>query len=706
MRAPDLRSPRRRVRVAQVAFVALFAALVTRAAYLCLDERGERRGDRQLLTAISVAPERGRIYDRDGEVLALTVPAPSLYALPAEVDDPARSARSLARIVGTKASVLRRRMERAGAFVFLRRWISEDAARKIEALGLRGIGIVREPRRAYPLGPVAGPFLGFANIDGEGVRGVERLEDTWLAGRRVRVAVERDARGKLLIGPGLDPEQSAGGDIAVTLDAAMQAHAEVALAEAVRRFDARGGFVITLDPRSGDILALAEWPRFDPNRFRDVPFGDTRSRAFLDALEPGSTLKAFLAAAALDSGAVAPGEALDLAGGVKVPGKWIRDRVERPQLDLAGILRVSSNAGAVRVAQRLGPAEHHAALLRFGFGRGTGSGFPEESSGLLRPWDRWRPIDHATVAFGQGVSVTPIQLAAATAALAGDGRWRAPRLVRARRRAHETWTPVPNAPARVAVSAASAKLTRDMLVAVTERGGTGARAALEGVRVGGKTGTAQKFDVEAGRYSEDAMIAWFAGFAPAADPRLAIVVGLDEAQGEAHSGGEVAAPLFAEVAAAHLTHLGLPTQPIDSWDSPRRTPAPVRVAASPPPEARSTRTERSDSPPPAPVAAPPPAKRKADAVASARPPADPEVSTSIGWIRVGERIFLPDLRGLGADEVGRLAAEVSLHVVVEGEGRVVAQDPPAGTILAAGDTSLRVRCATRRPSANATGGTP
>ncbi len=586
---------------------------------------------------------------------------------------------------------------------------------------------MREPRRAYPLGAVAGPFLGFANIDGVGVRGVERLENAWLAGRRVRVAVERDARGNLLIGPGLDPEQSAGGDIAVTLDAAMQAHAEVALAEAVRRFDARGGFVITIEPESGDILALAEWPRFDPNRFRKVAFRDTRSRAFLDALEPGSTLKAFLAAAALDNGAVSPGEALDVSGGVKVPGKWIRDRVERSQLDLAEILRVSSNAGAVRVAQRLGPAAHHAALLRFGFGRTTGSGFPEESSGLLRPWDRWRPVDHATVAFGQGVSVTPIQLGAATAALASDGRWRAPRLVRARRQRGGDWVPVPNAPTRVAVSARSAEITRDMLVAVTEGGGTGARAALDGVRVGGKTGTAQKFDAAAGRYSDEAMIAWFAGFAPAADPRLAIVVGLDEARGEVHSGGEVAAPLFAEVAAAHLTHLGHPTTPRNSWASPRRTP--TRIAS------QTRAADRHTSPPPAlpaPVATAPPRPRPAardrrtgsgsaadpgsgvdsrpaaESTRAARPTPRPDRAsdgpTKIGWIRVGERIFLPDLRGLGAREVGRLAAEVSLQVIVEGEGQVVAQDPPAGTILAAGETPVRVRCA--KAAAVATGGTP
>jgi cell division protein FtsI (penicillin-binding protein 3) len=544
--------------------------------------------------------------------------------------------------------------------------------------------VVQEARRAYPLGPVGGPFLGFANIDGEGVRGVEQLEDTWLAGRRVRVGVERDARGRLLIGPGLDPGESAGGDIAVTLDAAMQAHAEVALAEAIRRFHARAGFVITMEPQTGEILALAEWPRFDPNRFRELPYPSTRSRSFLDAFEPGSTLKAFLAAAALDAGVVGAGEALNIEGGVRVPGKWIRDRIPRPSLDLAGILRVSSNAGAVRVAQRLGAKETHRALLRFGFGRSTGSGFPDESSGLLRAWERWRPIDHATIAFGQGISVTPVQLAAATAVLAADGRWRAPRLIRARRRAGADWQPVALAPSREVVSAQSAVAIREMLVAVTEKGGTGSRAALEGVAVGGKTGTAQKYDPASGRYSDEAMIAWFAGFAPAEHPRVVVVVGLDEARGSVHSGGQVAAPLFAEVAAAHLTHLGLPTRPERGWE---RRSVPMRVAsrsATAPPDRRPAalvRAARKSSPP-------------TPAVAS-RPPVRAGASATRRWIRVGERVFLPDLRGLHPDEVRRFAAETEVRVELDGDGPVIAQDPPPGTILVAGGKPVRLHCMAR-----------
>ncbi len=687
MRSADLRSPRRRVRVAQLAFVAVFLGLCARVAFLTLDERGELRGDRQLLTAISLAPERGRIYDRGGEVLALSVPAPSLYAVPEAVVDAAATSRSLARALRTRARALRKRIEDGHSFVYLRRWLDPETARRVEALDLAGIGVVREARRAYPLGPVGGPFLGFANIDGEGVRGVEQLEDAWLAGRRVRVGVERDARGRLLIGPGLDPGEPAGGDIAVTLDTAMQAHAEVALAEAIRRFHARAGFVVTLQPRTGEILALAEWPRFDPNRFRELPYRSTRSRAFLDAFEPGSTLKAFLAAAALDAGAVGAGESVDIAGGVRVPGKWIRDRVPRRALDLAGILRVSSNAGAVRVAQRLGAERTHRALLRFGFGRPTGSGFPDESSGLLRTWERWRPVDHATVSFGQGISVTPVQLAAATAVLAADGRWRPPRLVRARRRPGAGWESVAQAPSHEVVSAQSAAAIRQMLVGVTEKGGTGSRAALEGVAVGGKTGTAQKYDPSEGRYSDEAMIAWFAGFAPADDPQIVIVVGLDEARGKAHSGGDAAAPLFAEVAAAHLTHLGVPTRPRRSWD---RDGSVTRVVATP--------VESAATHDPTPVSHP---RKAADpapsppAVAS-RPPAPPAGSAARRWIRVGERVFLPDLRGLLPEEVRRFAAETEVRIELQGEGPVVSQDPPPGTILAAKGKPVRLRCAAQR----------
>lgn len=669
-----MRAPRLRIRALQILFVAGFAALCARAAYLCLDDRGQARGHRQLQTAMTLAPERGQVVDRHGEVLAVSVPTPSLYAVPEAIDDKDRVATTLARELGVSRAYVRARLSSNRPFVFIKRWLNTEVAQRIARLELPGIGSVDESRRVYPLGAVAGPLLGFANIDGIGVRGVERLENDWLLGTRVRARVERDARGRLLVGPGLDAKKSSGGDIALTLDTVLQAHAEVALADAIRRSGARGGFVITLDPASGDVLALAEAPRFDPNHFRRSVYTETRSRVFVDAMEPGSTLKAFLAAAALDSGAVDAGEHFDLSQGVRVPGKWIRDKIVRPELDLAGILRVSSNAGAVRVAQRLGAKDYYEALRRFGFGAVTGSGFPEESAGILRRWEEWRPLDQATVAYGQGVSVTPMQLATATAALAAEGRLRAPRLIAARRAPGGSWKSAPPGPSREVVRPAAARRVSEMLMGVTQEGGTATRAALDGIAVAGKTGTAQKFDRAQGRYSEDRMIAWFAGYAPAQNPRVALVVGLDEPAGEIRSGGAVAAPLFAQVAAAHLTYLGTPTRPLRGWPG---DPEPrQRVAAAPTPAVVATA--------PAVVSAAP-----AQAAKAAPLPERPARRQQ--WIRVGERVFLPDLVGLGRSDLDAFARETSLRLAIEGDGHVITQDPPAGSILAAGGDAVRIK---------------
>jgi len=666
VRASDLRRPRRRTRIVQALTIAVFLGLTARAAVLSVDQRGARRGDRQLLSAVTLAPARGRIFDRSGTALAVTVATPSLYAVPEAIDDLDQVTRELGRLLGVPVSSLRARLGGRGGFVFLKRWITPELARRVKALDLTGVGLVDEPRRAYPLGPAAGPLIGFSNIDAAGVRGIERLEDAWLTGSRLRVAVERDARGRLLIGPGLDPQSTVGGDVRLTLDSALQAQAEQALAVAMEHTGARAGFVVSLDPATGDLLALAEAPGFDPNRFRSLPYRETRSRVFADAFEPGSTLKAFLVAAALDAGSITPREQFELAAGVRVPGKWIRDDHPRPRLDVPGILRISSNAGAVRIAHRLGAESHYRALRRFGFGAPTGSGFPEESAGLLRPWDQWRPVDHATIAFGQGISATPIQLAAATAALANGGRWRTPRLVLARRRPDDAWHPTPVAASREVVTAGVAALVTEMLAGATGAEGTGKHAALRGARVAGKTGTAQKLDPVTGSYSNDRFVAWFAGFAPAEDPAVAIVVGLDEPLIGHHTGGTGAAPLFALVAAAHLTHLGIPSHPA----RPRAGWTPVPASAT----RIAIATERD---PPQVSAAPPLA-------AAAHPRQAP-------WLREGDRVFLPDLSGLSRAEVEQFSSETAIPVRLEGRGRAIEQEPAPGTILSAGGQSVWVR---------------
>jgi cell division protein FtsI (penicillin-binding protein 3) len=418
-----------------------------------------------------------------------------------------------------------------------------------------------------------------------------------------------------------------------------------------------------MDPRSGEILALADRPGFDPNRFRKVRYPSTRSRAFLDAFQPGSTLKAFLVAAALEQSTIDADEIIDCEKGFfRVPGKTIRDLRPHGSLDVGSVLRVSSNIGATKIAYRLGPEDHFEALRHFGFGRRTGSGFPDEAAGLLRSWRSWRPVDHATIAFGQGLSVTPVQLAAATAALANGGTWLPPRLVAARRRPGGVWKAVPRAEGRRSVSEKTAATVLEMMRNVVGPEGTGRRAALRDVAVAGKTGTAQKLDRETGTYAPNRYLAWFVGVVPAEDPRLAIVAVLDEPKGDAHTGGAVAAPLFARVAAAQLRHLGIVTEP----GFPR-----VQTAATEAKPRAETKPRASTPRPRAQAAAPRP-----------RPLA-----------RFGDRVLLPDFRGLSIPEVRKLAASTPLDVEILGRGLAVAQEPDPGTILAGSSRRVQVRFA-------------
>jgi cell division protein FtsI (penicillin-binding protein 3) len=658
--------------VARGILLAAFIALSARAAHLAvLDERGWDQGNRQIRTALSLPPERGTIFDRSGSELALTLQAPSVYALPVEIREAERAAAKLAPILGMRQADVAERLRGRRSFRYLSRWVSREQAAKIEALELHGVGILYEPRRTYPVGGLSASLVGFANIDGDGVRGIEQQEDRWLRGQARRLPVERDGSGHLLVSQGEEPGSTAGGDVVLTLDAAMQADATTRLAEAIRETGARGGIVVSIDPRSGDILALAEAPGFDPNHFRDVPYPSTRSRAFLDAVEPGSALKAFLVASALERGALAPEDWIDCENGsFRVPGKTIRDVKPNGQLHPADILRVSSNIGSVKIAMALGAREQYEMLRLFGFGESTGSGFPEESAGVLRPSRAWRPVDQATIAFGQGISVTAMQLAAATAALANGGEWLRPRLIAARRPPRGEWQPVPAEAPRRVVSPQTARTVIRMLEGVTGPHGTGRRAALRDIGVAGKTGTAQKLDLATGRYSNDRFVAWFIGVAPADAPRLAMVVALDEPRRPSHTGGAAAAPLFARVAAAQLARLGVRAEP--AIDLQARPPAVVARAPA-------VRT----------AAAPKASRPVATAAAIASQPAVARALPEVA--KVGERILLPDFLGLSVAEVRQITASNGLRVEISGKGRAIAQDPPPGTVVAARGTRVRVR---------------
>ncbi|MFP6606760.1 MAG: penicillin-binding transpeptidase domain-containing protein, partial [Myxococcota bacterium] len=660
-----------------------------------LDSRGKGRGQRQITKVLQLPAPRGLIVDRRGVELAVTIPAPSIYVVPHALGDRRQTAQKLAHALGMDPATLAADLERRTRFAFVKRWTTREEAETIRKLDLPGVGILKEPRRAYPAGALAGQLIGFANIDEEGVRGIEQQEDHALRGRARTVTVERYARGRhLVVDPSL-PRDTAGADVRLTLDAKLQAAAEGALASLVERTGAKGGSVVTLDPRTGDILSLAEHPPTDPNDFRSLDFKSTRSRAFHDAIEPGSTFKVFLVAGALDAGVIQSDEMIETSPGwLRIPGKTIRDHEDYGRISIAQILEISSNVGAVTITQRLEPRRHYELLRRFGFGHSTESGFPQESAGILRHYRGWQPVDRATLAFGQGVSVTPVQLASATAALANGGVWQKPRLVAARRKAGGTWEEVPREAGHRVVSSRAAAETLRMMETVVSATGTGRRASLRGLRVAGKTGTAQKFDTEAGRYSKTDYLAWFIGVVPANDPRLAITVMIDEPQGPVHGGGDAAAPLFAQVASAQLAHLGIVTAPQSIRSRPFRTLAAkaeeekARRRAAALPEKKPVQVAkagRSDRKPVAPASRPAKAARRVVAVPRVQAPSPKSVAKVTHLV--------PDFRGETLTSAQGIAAKASIVLELHGNARglVVEQRPHPGTVVTGDSPRVRLR---------------
>lgn len=688
MRSADLRRSGLRAKGVGAGLLLVFAILTARAAHLTvIDSRGQARGTSQTVTVLRVPGARGTVTDRHGAELAITIDAPSVYAVPEQVEDREATARALGKVLGRSPRAIRERLEKRSPFVYVARWVTPTQAESIDALGLAGIGLVQEPRRTYPQKGLAGRLIGFANIDGHGARAVEQMEDAWLAGHAQRVAVERDARRRLLPRKGFDPRRSVGGDVALTLDAPLQAEAESALDEVVRQTGARGGVVVVIDPHTGDILALAEAPGFDPNQFRTTPYPATASSAFLAAPEPGSTLKPIVVAAGLQEGSILVTDQFDCEQGFfRVPGKTIRDAKPHGLLDPASILRLSSNIGVSKIGFAVGAGPHYDMLRAFGFGQPSGSGFPDESAGLLRPWRRWRKIDHANVSFGQGINVTVVQMASAMATFANGGVRNAPRLVAARRPPGGDWVPTAPAEQRRVLRPEVAATVLGMLEGVVGGEGTGRRAGLENVRVAGKTGTAQK--LVGGSYSQTDYRAWFIGAAPAEDPRFAIAVMVDEPRGQVHGGGSVSAPLFARVAAAALARHGVMTEPKfglpDLARVDLRSPEHLEPTRTRPQTRALARTDATTQRPRArDVGAPP------RALATAQAPA-PERRALSAMTQLGSRALLPDFRGLTRGQVQTLTREAVFRIQLVGWGLAVAQFPAPGTIVA-GASAVRVR---------------
>jgi len=554
---------RRRVTALTVAMSVVLGLLLLRLVEVQLVEGGrlQRMAQRQQVATIPLQPHRGRLLDRRGRPLAINIEVPSIYAVPSAIPDRRAFAERTAPILGLSQDDVLRRLPSGRHFAWLARKVPSQVAERIQRLNLGDqIGIRMEDRRTYPNGMLAAHLLGFTGIDSQGLAGIELAYDTTLRGKAGKALAEQDGVGRVLVETQRVVElPQDGADLLLTIDQVIQHITERELDAALARTHARSGSVIIMDPRSGEILALAARPAFDPNTGPDARPELWLNRTVGGVYEPGSTFKVITAAAALDSGVVSPDEKFLCNGSLRVPGGHvIHEAINRKLgwLNLAGIIRQSCNVGAAQVATRLGKPLFYEYIRAFGFGALSGVDLPGELPGLVPPPSAWLGPGLQTIAFGQGISVTPLQLLTAATALTNDGMLVGPHLVRSRRdREGRTTAVVGAASTHRAVRPETARAVLEMMIGTVENG-TGRLAAIEGYDVAGKTGTAQKPGA-AGGYDPGRYIGSFLGIVPARDPALAALVILDEPLG-VYYGGEVAAPVFREIAAQVLWYLRVP----------------------------------------------------------------------------------------------------------------------------------------------------
>jgi cell division protein FtsI/penicillin-binding protein 2 len=544
----------RRIRLFLMALTVVFAGLFLRAAWLqsVRAESLSRLGRTQHREAVNVPAGRGTIYDRSGVELALGERATTVYANPMQLSNPRAAAVAVERTLGLDADRLFPVLaDRSRGFVYVARQADPAQAAALQRLKLPGFGFYAEERRTYPQRSIAAQVLGFVGIDGNGLAGLELEFDRELAGRAGKETVVKDPSGRVIE---VEEERSEvpGRDLFLTLDHSIQANAEEVLRAAVRKWSAKSASAIVLDPRTGSILAMAVQPGYDANRFPSAPRDLQRNRTVTDTYEPGSTFKLITVAGALSERVVAPSTRFTLPYSLHVADRVIHDAEERGTVNYSvlQILAHSSNIGAITLAQLLGKTRLSSWISRFGFGKTTGIDFPGESPGIVLPPDKWSGSTIGNVPIGQGIAVTPVQMAAAYGAIANRGIWSRPHLVD-----HVAGGGRPSLYRRRLVSTRIADQLMTMMKDVVAEG-TGQYAAIDGYQVAGKTGTAQKPDAHGG-YATGRYVASFVGIVPASRPRLVVLVTVDEPLG-AIWGGVVAAPAFQQIARFDLQYLEVP----------------------------------------------------------------------------------------------------------------------------------------------------
>jgi cell division protein FtsI (penicillin-binding protein 3) len=563
--ALSVRLPVWRARLLLLLVFGGFLALAARALYLqgLHNDFLQQKGETRYVRVVEMSAHRGMITDRSGEPLALSTPVESVWASPGDVDLKPEQRAKLARLLGLDQADLRRRLaDDKREFVYLKRQLPPEQAAKVVQLNLPGIFLQREFRRYYPAADVTAHVVGVTGVDDNGQEGIELAYQDWLAGKPGSRRVIKDRLGRVVEDIESIRAPQEGRVLALSIDQRIQYLAFRELKSAITEHQAKAGSIVVLDVTTGEVLALANWPSYNPNNRDTLKAGRARNRAVVDLFEPGSTLKPFTAAAAIEAGLVGPGSAIDTENGrYAIGNRVIRDVHPEGILTVAQVIQKSSNVGSAKMALAMAPQKLWTILSQVGFGSLPRVGFPGEVSGRLRAYQSWKPIEQATMSYGHGISVSLLQLARSYSVFATDGELKPLTLVR---------RDEPVQGARV-MSARTAQSVRKMLEMVTQPGGTATRAQVAGFRVAGKTGTAHK--LEGNGYAPDRYIASFVGFAPVSNPRLVIAVMVDEPGGKHYYGGEVAAPVFSSVMAGALRLLGVsPDAPLDNVVPPEAAP--------------------------------------------------------------------------------------------------------------------------------------
>jgi cell division protein FtsI (penicillin-binding protein 3) len=626
------------------------------------------------LRETEITPRRGRILDRRNTELASTADLDSVYCNPRQlafVDD---AVPRLARALHMDRRELQKQLDarKSQYFAWLKRRVSPEESKAALALKLPGVGTRREPRRAYPNGELASTVIGHAGLEGRGLDGLELQYDQALRGSGMEVVGIRDRFGRdLLVEGSVDSSATAGKDLVLTLDKYLTYVTERALLAAVQKHGAKAATSVMMDPQTGEILAMASVPGYNPNNPADAAERGARNRAITDAYEPGSIMKTVTFAAAFEAGKLRATDMFDCQMGRMQVGKYtIRDDHPKGILSAAEVFKYSSNIGTVKIARRIGKEALGQMIDRLGFGHPTGVGLPGERRGIVKPAARWGEIEFATNAFGQGLTVTPLQMAAAYAAIASGGMYHPPRLavrtIGPDGRTEELPLPENARPATRVLSERTCKTMLEVMQGVTEDG-TAKQAAIPGYPVAGKTGTAQK--VTAGRYDPSKYLAAFVGIVPADNPRVVIAVMVDEPHG-VHYGGVVAAPVFKEIAEAALRYLGVP--PSSSVADAKPTPAKGKAAPTQP--GKPGRPSKVDEP------------TEVEGLGVDEPGSATSADDSDGALAEEDEedgaaevpVTVPDFRGMTLGQAVRAARRAGVELVPEGSGLATTQRPLPG----------------------------